>query len=85
MNIMNNTRANVLELASKAGLEPVQIDGIPEGFSFKQPDITISNVFHKGKYVAFIPHAPTGETVSTYTVQELLVIYKLARKHYEKK
>lgn len=52
---MKITFANVKDWAEQRGLEPVQIDGIPEGFSFKEPTVTISNKEHIGGYVAYIP------------------------------
>lgn len=54
---MKITRANVADYAEKHGLEPVQIDGIPEGFSFKEPDITIGDIEHKGRIIRFKPMA----------------------------
>lgn len=49
------TLASVTKHAQERGYEPVQIDGIPEGFSYKIPDITISGVAHMGGYIAFVP------------------------------
>lgn len=49
------TRANVEEFAKAKGYEPVQIDGIPEGFSWVEPDITIGGQFIKGRTVIFEP------------------------------
>lgn len=54
---MKITRANVEEYSRKRGLEPRQIDGIPEGFSFKEPDITIGNSEIKGRIIKFKPLA----------------------------
>jgi hypothetical protein len=54
---MKITRANVEVYAKKLGLEPVQIDGIPEGFSFKEPDLTIGDKTHKGRIIKFKPLA----------------------------
>lgn len=53
---MKITRANVAEYAKDKGLEPIQIDGIPEGFSFIAPDLQIANVLHSGQFFAFIPN-----------------------------
>lgn len=50
---MKWTRASVEEDAKAKNLEPVQIDGIPEGFSWKEPDVTIGGKEHKGKYVLY--------------------------------
>ena len=52
---MRITRANVDQYAKEKGLEPIQIDGIPEGFSFIEPDIQINGVLHKGRIIKFKP------------------------------
>lgn len=58
---MKITRANVEVFAISRGWESVQIDGIPEGFSWKEPDVTISTtaepkgVLHKGRIIKFKP------------------------------
>ncbi len=49
------TKANVERYAISKGLEPLQINGIPEGFSWREPDITINKEFHKGRTVKFQP------------------------------
>lgn len=49
------TRASVEAFAQQEGLEPIQIDGIPEGFSFKESDVKIGNSVHPGRFTAFIP------------------------------
>lgn len=49
------TRQNVEDIALTKGYTPIQVDGIPEGFSFKEPNITIGGVEHEGNLVAFIP------------------------------
>ena len=41
---------------SNKGYTPVQIDGIPEGFSYKKADINIDGEEYVGDYVAFIPN-----------------------------
>lgn len=51
------TRATVEEYAKSKGLEPIQIDGIPEGFSFIEPNITIGDINHKGRIIKFKPLA----------------------------
>lgn len=55
------TRASVEEYAKTKGLEPIQIDGIPEGFSFREPDVTIGKVEHKGRITKFKPLAMWGD------------------------
>lgn len=67
------TRANAEEHALSKGLEPVQIDGIPEGFSFKEPDLQIGEEIHVGKYVLFQPLGV--DAVRTETQEELLTSY----------
>lgn len=52
---MRWTRANVAEIAKSKGYEPLQEDGIPEGFSWKEPDVTIGEVTHKGRIIRFKP------------------------------
>ena len=49
------TRWSVEVYAKKRGYEPVQIDGIPEGFSWIEPDVEIGGVLHKGRLVTFEP------------------------------
>jgi hypothetical protein len=52
---MRITRANVERYALSKGLEPVQEDGIPDGFVWKEPDITIGGKEHKGRIIKFKP------------------------------
>lgn len=52
---MKITRANLLEYAIRKGLEPIHIDGVPEGFSWKEPDLQIGETFIKGKIINFKP------------------------------
>lgn len=71
---MKRTRANVAEWALARSLEPVQIDGIPEGFSFREPEITINGKDSGGDLVAYVPlteHAVYGKDEL-----ELLTEYK---------
>lgn len=70
---MKWTRANVESWTNERGLEPVQIDGIPEGFSFKEPDITINGEDHTGSYIAYIPLSE--ESVYAVSEEDLLVAY----------
>jgi len=75
---MQNTLANLKQYAENVDLELVQIDGIPEGFSYKIPDVTINNakgepVEHKGDYVAFVPNA-FGE-IRASKVEDLVKAY----------
>ena len=52
---MKVTKANIEQYVKNRGLEPIQIDGIPEGFSFKEPDIVIGLKKRKGQYIALVP------------------------------
>lgn len=74
------TRSNIADYAREKGLELVQIDGIPEGFSFREPAITIGGVEHSGLYIAFIPLSD-WQLVKTPQKDELLSLYKYARRH----
>lgn len=51
------TRASVEEYVKDKGLSPVQIDGIPEGFSFRESELMIGDIVHKGRIVKFKPLA----------------------------
>lgn len=71
--------------AQQNGLEPMQIDSIPEGFSFKVPDITIGGRLHEGDYIAFIPLTEWGELghkVTARTEFGLQELYKVATKSH---
>lgn len=75
---MKVTRANVEEYAVIEGLEPLQVDGIPEGFVFKEADITISKQNHKGRYILFFPLRDWKDIVfveNTGNEQDLLKTY----------
>lgn len=77
---MHNTAENVRVYAEEAGLEPVQIDGIPEGFSFKYPNVEINNKLIKRGYIAFIPlRDDSHKTARVYgeTKKELLTAYEV--------
>ena len=52
---MKTTLESVTRYALGQGWEPVQIDGIPEGFSYKKPDLGVGGILHKGGYVVFVP------------------------------
>lgn len=69
---MKATRESVEQLTKE--YEPIQIDGIPEGFSFKKPDITIGGKEHKGFYIAYLPLSE-HETVVAMNVHDLLKVY----------
>lgn len=80
---MKNTRVNVEEQAKKRGYDPVQIDGIPEGFSFQAPTVRIADVVHEGQFIAFIPNTEDG-VVWAYDAGMLLELYNLEREKYAK-
>lgn len=49
------TAAYVREIAEREGLIPIQVDGIPEGFSYITPSLTIGDHTYGDQYVAFVP------------------------------
>jgi len=52
---MKITRANVKDYADKHGLNPDWEDGYPEGFVWREDDITIGGKTHKGRKIKFKP------------------------------
>lgn len=76
---MKISRANVADYAREKGLEPIQIDGIPEGFSFIEPDLWIGEKLCPRLYKAFIPMMDWYETpngLSSDNLKELQSLYK---------
>lgn len=73
---MKQTRSSVEEYASSKGLRMVQIDGIPEGFSFIEEDIEIGGIHHQGKFIAFIPLSE-GISIQESSEDSLLEKYNL--------
>lgn len=70
------TRVNVEAYAKQKGLEPIQIDGIIEGFTFLEDAITIGGITYAGKYIAFVPNFPWEDgMVKADSVGELLQEY----------
>lgn len=67
------TRVNIGKYVESKGLKAIQIDGIPEGFSFIEPDIKIGDKVHTGKLVAFVPL--THEVIESFNMNELLENY----------
>lgn len=61
---MKITRANVEKYATEKGWKPVQIDGIPEGFSWEEDDIEIGGRKHKGRVIKFKPLKEWDEGIS---------------------
>lgn len=70
---MRFTRANI-----KNYFELLQIDGIPEGFSFKEPNINIGGIEHQGNFVAYVPL--TDIILKALTVEKLLELWKKTKK-----
>jgi hypothetical protein len=70
---MKWTRANVSEHAKSKGFDPVQINGIPDGFAYMTPDITIGSGHYKGMIVAYVPL--TDHIVQASNVTDLLTEY----------
>jgi len=52
---MITTRASVERFIDGKGYDETQVQGIPDGFAFKKPDVTIGGVLHKGEYIVFMP------------------------------
>lgn len=80
---MKHTVENIKGTVESYGLEPVQIDGIPEGFSYKFPDITIGKTTHYGHFLSFVPMAEV--IVRGKDTEELLQNYNLAIKERDGK
>jgi len=68
------TRANIEDKAKSLGWKPIQIDGVPEGFSFKKPDIKIGNKKHIGAFIFFVPM--TDKYLDGFEENVLLEKYK---------
>jgi hypothetical protein len=80
---MKWTRANVENYAKKMGLQLIQIDSIPEGFSFVGDEIRIGGVTYPGKYVGFIPLE--DEMIEASSEDSLKFYYNKAKKKYGQK
>lgn len=79
---MKITRANVEEYAKVHGLEPVQIDGIPEGFSFRSAGIQIGPKHYPGQWIAFVPLVEWEHgKISENSEEDLLTTYKRIKKN----
>lgn len=52
---MKVTRSNVQKYAIEKGFHPIQVDGIPEGFSYESDGIHIGVNYFQGQKFAFIP------------------------------
>lgn len=61
---MKITRANVEQYAKEKGYEPIQIDGIPDGFAWKEPDIGIGDRTHRGRIIKFKPLGEWDKDIS---------------------
>lgn len=75
---MKVTVTSIQKYIQQHGLEPVQIDEIPEGLSFIEPDITIGQNTIHGEYIAFIPFSSWEDMpyVSSENKKHLLELYK---------
>lgn len=71
---MRVTRVYARKMADARGYEDVQVDGIPEGFAFKEADITINGATYNGQYVAFIPLS-MEHYVKAHTKEQLVAKY----------
>lgn len=71
---MKITRADVEVWSKERGLESIQVDGIPEGFSFKEPDLNIGSRNYFGKYVAYIPLS-NWTIIYSPTIEQLIKEY----------
>jgi len=69
---MKATKESIKGLTN--GLEPFQIDGIPEGFSFKYPSYIINGIEVGNYFIAFIPLTEVSSVVAQ-TEKELLDLY----------
>lgn len=67
------TRANVAEYAKEKGLEPVNIEGIPDGFVWKAPDLAFNGVPIVPDMTLFIPL--TDKKITSGSVWDLLEYY----------
>lgn len=76
------TRVSAEEYAVRHGLDPVQIDGIPEGFSFKTPTKQIGDTFVDSEFIALIPLAYWSDhhSVKARDEVELVYLYKKQKK-----
>lgn len=75
MKFMKHTLENIKGNVDAHGLEIVQIDGIPEGFSYRFPDITIGETTYPGHYLAFVPL--TEKIIRAKTEEGLVENYNL--------
>lgn len=72
---MKLTYAQLKEFAATHGLELVVTDWIPDGFAYKEPDLTIGETEHQGQYVAYIPLSD-WECVRASSLEDLQTKYK---------
>lgn len=79
---MNATRASIEKFTRD--LLPIQVDGIPEGFSFAKEGKTIGGVTYADSYVAFVPLQEI-EPITAQTIEELLIKYNNAKKNTQRR
>lgn len=71
------TLSSIKNYVEQHGLIPIQIDSIPEGLSFIEPDIKIEKNKIKGEYITFIPFSLWEDVpfVKSSTKKVLLELY----------
>lgn len=75
---MKITRQQSARFAEINKLVPAQIDGIPEGFSWKSEPIQIGNRYVGSEYFALVPNGHYSEDiVHALNEEDLLVNYNL--------
>lgn len=81
------TRASVEEFVRDRPYMPIQVDGIPEGFSFEREKIIIGGTEYPGSLIAFVPFSnwDSDEMVYGKTKEELLENYKIKSIKYGKR
>lgn len=52
---MKITRANVEKYAEEKFLEKIEVEGVIDGFAWKEPDLQIGKTFIKGRVIIFKP------------------------------
>ncbi len=77
---MKTTRVSIEEMIVPLGLTPVQVDGIPEGFSYQTPVLTIGKRECGGDYVAYIPLSNPLRSVMSPSIETLQTLYKAETK-----
>lgn len=58
---MKVTLASVKEYVKNKSLTPIELDGVVDGFAYKEEDITIGEKLHRGRIIKFKPLADWGD------------------------